>query len=326
MADKRNINKKIARQSVSRDNSRPLYYHRSEDGIITEELTTEELLTLHLRPRPQPRQEVNPLQGLSRERGSFLLELVRQHGGYLRDYRPHRDVSRPVGIVRGNPRRDATLFKQGYTASTSDRPLPQGSWPVAYDAYTGRVTSIRTVDETRLAWYENNRKLADNNGERVVRTFARHRKIIGLRRCKLSQSRVKLVVRTPRHAPSVRPSVRLWGIQITGNATLLTGLQSIPGIGRYRAELLIKLLPNKVSRMYQLRDTDLEILTRELEYRRTKSGWLIGIQVTRSMEAHIAEEVRIGSFRGIRHRLQLPVRGQRTRSNAATQRRMKRVW
>jgi small subunit ribosomal protein S13 len=53
--------------------------------------------------------------------------------------------------------------------------------------------------------------------------------------------------------------------------------------------------------------------------------WL-EIRLKRNVNTHIKELIAINCYRGFRHKSGLPVRGQRTRTNASTQKRKKRLF
>ena len=114
---------------------------------------------------------------------------------------------------------------------------------------------------------------------------------------------------------------RIAGINIPLNKRAEIGLTYIYGIGRSRAnELLAKtgVDPNTYVRdltedeIGKLRDAIDNDLTVEGDLRRERSQ-----NVKRLME--------IGCYRGLRHRRGLPVRGQRTKTNARTRKGPKRM-
>ena len=109
---------------------------------------------------------------------------------------------------------------------------------------------------------------------------------------------------------------RIAGINIPLNKRVEVGLTYIYGIGRPTSNDLLKqagigpdtyvrdLTDDEVSKLRDLIDTDLTV---EGDLRRERSQ-----NIKRLME--------IGCYRGLRHRRGLPVRGQRTRTNARTRR------
>ena len=114
---------------------------------------------------------------------------------------------------------------------------------------------------------------------------------------------------------------RISGVNIPLNKRVEIGLTYIYGIGRSTSnELLVKVgvEPDRKVRdlteeeVVQLRDLIDQELTVEGDLRRERSQ-----DVKRLME--------IGSYRGLRHRRGLPVRGQRTKTNARTRKGPKRM-
>ena len=114
---------------------------------------------------------------------------------------------------------------------------------------------------------------------------------------------------------------RIAGINIPLNKRVEVGLTYIYGIGRPTSNDLLKqagiapdtyvrdLTDDEVSRLRDLIDSDLTV---EGDLRRERSQ-----AVKRLME--------IGSYRGMRHRRGLPVRGQNTKTNARTRKGPKRM-
>ena len=107
---------------------------------------------------------------------------------------------------------------------------------------------------------------------------------------------------------------RIAGVNIPTQKRVLIGLTYIHGIGRTRAEAIMsKLGIPEDRRVSQL--TDSEILRiRELidrEYR-------VEGDLRREVAMNIKRLMDLGCYRGLRHRKGLPVRGQRTHTNART--------
>ena len=107
---------------------------------------------------------------------------------------------------------------------------------------------------------------------------------------------------------------RIAGVNIPTQKRVLIGLTYIHGIGRTRARSIMeKLGIPEERRVNQL--TDAEVLRiRELidrEYR-------VEGDLRRETAMNIKRLMDLGCYRGVRHRRGLPVRGQRTRTNART--------
>jgi small subunit ribosomal protein S13 len=107
---------------------------------------------------------------------------------------------------------------------------------------------------------------------------------------------------------------RILGVDIPNDKRTLISLQYIYGIGSYLAGLLCQrtgIDPNKRAR--DLSEDELAKLASMLDNDFTVEG-----QLRRQVQQSIARLRDIGCYRGLRHRKGLPVRGQRTRTNART--------
>ncbi len=94
----------------------------------------------------------------------------------------------------------------------------------------------------------------------------------------------------------------------------MISLQYIYGIGPYLAGVLCERTGiDPVKRARELSDDDLAKLAALLDNEYTVEG-----QLRRQVQQCIARLRDIGCYRGLRHRKGLPVRGQRTRTNART--------
>jgi small subunit ribosomal protein S13 len=106
---------------------------------------------------------------------------------------------------------------------------------------------------------------------------------------------------------------RIAGINIPPHKHTEIGLTSIYGIGRSTAQKICVNSGVPLDRKIKdLTDTDLERLREEIG-RITIEG-----DLRREMSINIKRLMDLGCYRGLRHRRGLPVRGQRTRTNART--------
>ncbi len=107
---------------------------------------------------------------------------------------------------------------------------------------------------------------------------------------------------------------RVIGVDIPGNKRTVIALTYILGIGPTRAAevcLALELDPDK--RAKDLSDEELGALAAHLERTYTLEGGL-----RRQVAGNINRLREIACYRGLRHRRGLPVRGQRSRTNART--------
>ncbi len=107
---------------------------------------------------------------------------------------------------------------------------------------------------------------------------------------------------------------RIAGIDLPRDKKVEIGLTYIYGIGRANArKILLSTGVNSALRIRELSDADVNRLRQAIERDFRVEGALrteVAMNIKRLMD--------IGSYRGIRHRKGLPVRGQRTHTNART--------
>src|SRR5208283_5689640 len=107
---------------------------------------------------------------------------------------------------------------------------------------------------------------------------------------------------------------RLLGVDIPGNKPTLISLRYLYGVGKKIArDLCHKAGVDPCVRAKDLREDELARMAALLDKDYTVEG-----QLRRQVAQNIARLRDIGCYRGIRHRRGLPVRGQRTRTNART--------
>lgn len=105
---------------------------------------------------------------------------------------------------------------------------------------------------------------------------------------------------------------RIVGVDIPGNKRLIIALTYIHGIGRTSAEKICKDLELDISaHANNLSEEETQRLGAFIEKNYTIEG-----QLRRQVIQNIQRLKEIACYRGFRHRRGLPVRGQRTRSNA----------
>jgi small subunit ribosomal protein S13 len=114
---------------------------------------------------------------------------------------------------------------------------------------------------------------------------------------------------------------RLAGVDIPRDKRVVIALTYIYGIGRTRSvEILTATGIDESIRVKDLSDDQLIALRDHIEGTYKVEG-----DLRREVAADIRRKVEIGSYEGIRHRRGLPVRGQRTKTNARTRKGPKRT-
>jgi small subunit ribosomal protein S13 len=120
--------------------------------------------------------------------------------------------------------------------------------------------------------------------------------------------------RIPAPAVGVSKVARIAGVNIPTNKRVIIALQYIHGIGPRKAnEIMAKVGIPDARRVSQL--TDQEVLQiREVIDR----DYIVEGDLRRETAMNIKRLMDLGCYRGLRHRRGLPVRGQRTHTNART--------
>ena len=114
--------------------------------------------------------------------------------------------------------------------------------------------------------------------------------------------------------------VRIAGIDIPNEKHVVISLTYIYGIGRTTAEKILDTL--KIERSTKTKDLTEEEVVKIREY--IESNVKIEGDLRREVSQNIKRLIEINSYRGIMHRRGLPVRGQRTHTNARTRKGRKR--
>ena len=114
---------------------------------------------------------------------------------------------------------------------------------------------------------------------------------------------------------------RLVGVDLPRDKRMEIALTYIYGIGRTRSlEILAATGIERDLRSKDLTDEDLTALRDYIESNLRVEG-----DLRREVQADIRRKIEIGCYQGIRHRRGLPVRGQRTKTNARTRKGPKRT-
>jgi small subunit ribosomal protein S13 len=107
---------------------------------------------------------------------------------------------------------------------------------------------------------------------------------------------------------------RLAGVDLPGNKRIDIALRSIYGVGRTSAERIVRdsgINPNLKAQ--ELTSDHINALRKAIE-----TGGSVEGDLRRQVQLSIKRLVDLGCYRGTRHRKGLPVRGQRSKTNART--------
>jgi small subunit ribosomal protein S13 len=106
---------------------------------------------------------------------------------------------------------------------------------------------------------------------------------------------------------------RIAGVNLPVQKQVWVGLQSIYGIGRTRSKKICELAEVKPStKIRELSEPEIERLRAEI------GKFIVEGDLRREVGMSIKRLMDLGCYRGLRHRRGLPLRGQRTRTNART--------
>jgi len=106
---------------------------------------------------------------------------------------------------------------------------------------------------------------------------------------------------------------RIAGINIPAQKHTVIGLQAIYGIGNtYARKICAATGVNPMRKIRDLTESEIDALRSEI------SKYTVEGDLRREVSMSIKRLMDLGCYRGLRHRRGLPVRGQRTRTNART--------
>lgn len=107
---------------------------------------------------------------------------------------------------------------------------------------------------------------------------------------------------------------RISGVDLPRTKRVEIGLTYIYGIGRHRSNVILTAAGvSPEVRIKDLSEEDVRNISRVIE----EQGGVEG-DLRKEISMNIKRLIEIGSYRGARHRRNLPLRGQRTRTNART--------
>ncbi len=114
---------------------------------------------------------------------------------------------------------------------------------------------------------------------------------------------------------------RIEGVDLPRNKRVEVGLTYLYGIGPTRArKILTQTRVNPDTRVKDLSEADVSAIREFISKNYRVEG-----DLRRDVQMSIKRLIEIGSYRGLRHRRNLPVRGQRSRTNARTRKGTKKT-
>lgn len=114
--------------------------------------------------------------------------------------------------------------------------------------------------------------------------------------------------------------VRISGVDIPNDKHICIALTYIFGVGRSTAEKILRELD--IDKKMKAKDLSEDEIIKIREY--IENNYTIEGDLRREVNQNIKRLIEVNSYRGIRHKRGLPVRGQRTHTNARTRKGKKR--
>jgi len=112
---------------------------------------------------------------------------------------------------------------------------------------------------------------------------------------------------------------RILNVNLPKDKSILIGLTFIKGIGFSRSKIICAILNiNVATKLGDLLPDNIKAITDFID-----NYYIIGNKLNRDKLTNIKDLIKISSYRGFRHVRGLPLRGQRTHTNAKTSRKLK---
>jgi small subunit ribosomal protein S13 len=109
---------------------------------------------------------------------------------------------------------------------------------------------------------------------------------------------------------------RIAGVDLPSSKRVEVGLTYIYGVGRSRSnEILMRAEVDPGKKVQDLTEAEVSLIRDIID-----REYLVEGDLRREVQMNIKRLLEIGCYRGLRHRRNLPVHGQRTRTNARTKR------
>ncbi|QJC29557.1 30S ribosomal protein S13 [Enterobacteriaceae endosymbiont of Plateumaris pusilla] len=114
---------------------------------------------------------------------------------------------------------------------------------------------------------------------------------------------------------------RIAGVNIPNNKHIRVALQYIYGIGNSHSIHICKIINiSQYTKISLLTDKQIDLLREEV------SKFTVEGDLRREINLNIKRLIDLGCYRGLRHRKGLPVRGQRTKTNAHTRKKFRKFF
>ena len=114
---------------------------------------------------------------------------------------------------------------------------------------------------------------------------------------------------------------RIAGVDLPKNKKVEFALRYIYGIGpKFSKDILVATNIDTNKRVYELTDDEVAAINKEIQ-----NNYIVEGDLRKQVQMNIKELMDLGCYRGLRHRRSLPVRGQKTKTNARTRKGKKKT-
>ena len=114
---------------------------------------------------------------------------------------------------------------------------------------------------------------------------------------------------------------RIAGVDLPKNKKVEFALRYIYGIGpKFSKDILVATNIDANKRVYELTDDEVAAINKEIQ-----NNYIVEGDLRKQVQMNIKELMDLGCYRGLRHRRSLPVRGQKTKTNARTRKGKKKT-
>ena len=114
---------------------------------------------------------------------------------------------------------------------------------------------------------------------------------------------------------------RIAGVDLPKNKKVEFGLRYVYGIGpKFSKDILTATGINPDKRVYELTEDEVAAINKEIQ-----QNYVVEGDLRKQVQMNIKELMDLGCYRGLRHRKGLPVRGQKSKTNARTRKGKKKT-
>jgi len=114
---------------------------------------------------------------------------------------------------------------------------------------------------------------------------------------------------------------RIAGVDLPKNKKVEFGLRYVFGIGsKFSKDIVVATGINPEKRVHELTEDEIAAINKEIQ-----ANYIVEGDLRKQVQMNIKELMDLGCYRGLRHRKGLPVRGQKSKTNARTRKGKKKT-